>query len=248
MSMKGRPVTDAEKLLHDKVAQLGCVACRQEGIFNTHISIHHVHGRTKPGAHMHVLPLCAPHHVDDGTALAVHPHKRRWEAQYGKQDDLVAAQWKELGVEHKQPERKAKPIVKNCDKPAKKVTAKAKIQSERKLSSAPVPQRIAQRAPAPAPAAAVTSTVQARTPKIKRAKPIKTAQQVAFLEERRVEQKKIMDERKPAMKAQAKAFADKRKAEYLEANKDQIADRKAKQKADQKRFRDELKKKMKKAG
>lgn len=244
--MKGRPVTDAEKLLHDKVAQLGCVACRQEGVFNTHISIHHVHGRTKPGAHMHVLPLCAPHHVDDGMALAVHPHKRRWEARYGKQDDLVAAQWKELGVEHKAPERKAKPIVKNCDKPAKKVAPKARIQFEQKLSPAlaPASGRKAQRAPAPAPA----NTVQARTPKIKRPKPVKTAQQVAFLEERRVGQKKIMDERKPAMKAQAKAFADARKAVYLEANKDQIADRKAKQKEDRKRFRDELKKKMKKAG
>ncbi|WP_408602162.1 Ref family recombination enhancement nuclease [Pseudomonas sp. PLMAX] len=248
MSMKGRPVTDAEKLLHDKVAQLGCVACRQEGVFNTHISIHHVHGRTKPGAHMHVLPLCAPHHVDDGTALAVHPHKRRWETKYGKQDDLVAAQWKELGVEHKAPERKAKPIVKKCDKPAKKVTPKAKIQSERKLSPAPAQQRIAQRAPAPTPSPGLTNTVKARAPKIKRPKPVKTAQQVAFLEERRADQKKIMDERKPAMKAQAKAFADARKAEYLEANKDQIAERKAKQKEDQKRFRDEMKKRMKKAG
>ena len=245
--MKGRPVTDAEKLLHDKVAQLGCVACRQEGVFNTHISIHHVHGRTKPGAHMHVLPLCAPHHVDDGTALAVHPHKRRWEARYGKQDDLVAAQWKELGVDHKAPERKAKPIVKNYEKPAQKVTPKARIQSEGNLPAVPIRQRIAQRPSAPAPAA-VTSTAQSRTPKIKRPKQVKTAKQVAFLEERRADQKKLMDERKPAMKAQAKAFADARKAEYLEANKDQIADRKAKQKADQKRFRDEMKKKMKKTG
>ena len=246
--MKGRPVTDAEKVLHDRIAQMGCVACRHDGIFNTYISIHHVHGRTKPGAHMHVLPLCAPHHVNDGTALAVHGHKRLWEEKYGKQDDLVAAQWKELGVEHKAPERKAKPIVKKCDKPAKKVAPKAKLQPERRLSTPPAKQRIARRAPAPAPTAGLTNTVKAQGPKIKRQKPIKTEQQVAFLEKCRADQKKIMVERMPAMKAQAKAFADARKAEYLEANKDQIAERKAKQKEDQKRLRDEMKKRMKKAG
>lgn len=230
--MKGRPVTDAEKLLHDRVAQLGCVACRQEGIFNTHISIHHVHGRTKPGAHMHVLPLCAPHHVDDGTALAVHPHKRRWEERYGKQDDLVAAQWKELGVEHKAPERRAKPLVRKSEKPVKKTPGRPVLQPKQ-----PVPELTINPAITP----------KSSAPKVTRPKPVKTPQQLAFIEQQKAQQKKIMDQRKPAMKAQAKAFADARKAEYLEANKDSIAERKARQKEDQKRFRAEQKRKFKQA-
>lgn len=98
--MKGIPVTKEEKRLHDIIAALGCIACRQEGIRNTHVSIHHVHGRTRANCHMHVLPLCGPHHQDDGTALAVHPWKKRWEKRYGKQDDLVKAQWDSLGVSY----------------------------------------------------------------------------------------------------------------------------------------------------
>ena len=107
--MKGRAVTPAEKLLHDRIAQMGCVACRQEGILNTYVSIHHVNGRTKPGCHMDVLPLCAPHHLPDGTALAVHGNKARWEAKYGKQADLIVAQWLELGVEYVPPAARTRP-------------------------------------------------------------------------------------------------------------------------------------------
>ncbi|WP_274644851.1 Ref family recombination enhancement nuclease [Pseudomonas serbica] len=139
--MQGRPVTPAEKLLHDRIAQLGCIACRQHGIFNTHISIHHVHGRTKPGAHMQVLALCEGHHVGDGSdTISVHPWKRRFEERYGKQDDLVAAQWADLGVEYKTPERKAKPI--NRERKEKEAVAKPKL-TQRESSTKPEnpPQR-----------------------------------------------------------------------------------------------------------
>ena len=84
-------VTPAEKVLWDRLAALGCIACMKEGRYNPHVSIHHVDGRTKPGCHLLVLPLCAPHHQDDGSgALAVHPWKARFEKRYGSQLDLVA--------------------------------------------------------------------------------------------------------------------------------------------------------------
>lgn len=102
----GRPVTPAEKKLHDTIAQLGCIACRIDfGIVNTYVSIHHVDGRTKPGCHMNVLPLCDAHHQGNGTALAIHVNKARFEKAFGKQADLVAAQWAALGVEYKPPVR-----------------------------------------------------------------------------------------------------------------------------------------------
>lgn len=91
--MKGSTPTKDEKQLWSQMAALGCIACLQDGIKNTYVSIHHIDGRTKPGAHKKVLPLCAPHHQQDDTDLmqrvAVHPNKARFETQYGTQIELL---------------------------------------------------------------------------------------------------------------------------------------------------------------
>ena len=90
--MKGRNPTAEEKALWSRMAEYGCVACHKDGWVNRQVSIHHIDGRTKPGAHKRVLPLCAGHH-QDGTGIpgliAVHPWKARFEDRYGKQDDLL---------------------------------------------------------------------------------------------------------------------------------------------------------------
>lgn len=89
--MKGRTPTRAERELWDRIAALGCIACRKDGVVNRHVSIHHVHGRARPGSHRQVLPLCFEHHQSGSkTAPSVHPWKARFEAKYGRQDDLVA--------------------------------------------------------------------------------------------------------------------------------------------------------------
>jgi hypothetical protein len=91
--MKGKTPTKAEKALWGRMADLGCIACRKDGQHTLEVSIHHIDGRTKPGAHGKVLPLCAGHH-QDGTGrpglIAVHPWKARFEAEYGRQEDLLA--------------------------------------------------------------------------------------------------------------------------------------------------------------
>lgn len=90
--MKGSTPSKAERELWDDLASLGCIACRKDGIFNSMVSIHHIDGRTKPGAHRKVLPLCAGHHQDGTGApglIAVHPYKARFEARYGRQIDLL---------------------------------------------------------------------------------------------------------------------------------------------------------------
>ncbi len=91
--MKGKNPTAAEKRFHDQLASLGCIACFLDGNYSPEVSIHHIEGRTRPGAHMKVLPLCAGHH-QDGTGIpgliAVHPWKTRFENQYGKQDELLS--------------------------------------------------------------------------------------------------------------------------------------------------------------
>lgn len=92
--MKGRTPSKSEKALHSRMASLGCIACRKDGIFNSLVSIHHIDGRTKPNAHKQVLPLCGPHHQHDDTdqagRIGVHPYKARFEARYGTQAELLA--------------------------------------------------------------------------------------------------------------------------------------------------------------
>lgn len=95
LKTKQRAVLPAEKLYWDRLAtEIGCVACMKDGHYNPHVSIHHVDGRTKPGCHMLVLPLCGPHHQHDSMDLAgrvgVHPYKARFEKMYGTQDELMA--------------------------------------------------------------------------------------------------------------------------------------------------------------
>lgn len=92
--MKGRSPTADEARFMSAIADLGCVACRHDGWSNPDVSVHHIDGRTKPGAHLLVLPLCAGHHQDgtgtNPTLIAVHPYKARFEALYGAQLELLA--------------------------------------------------------------------------------------------------------------------------------------------------------------
>jgi hypothetical protein len=92
--MKGRPPTAEEARFMDAIAALGCIACRKDGWENFDVSVHHIDGRTKPGAHFLVLGLCAGHHQagtgTNPTLIAVHPDKARFEARYGTQRELLA--------------------------------------------------------------------------------------------------------------------------------------------------------------
>lgn len=92
--MAQAPVSREEKALWDRMAALGCIACLEDGIRTRHVSIHHIVGRTVPGCHSRVLPLCAGHHQrgtgENKELIAVHPDKRRFEARYGTQSELLA--------------------------------------------------------------------------------------------------------------------------------------------------------------
>jgi len=93
-SIKGRTPTVAERQRMDAIAAIGCIACKHDGIDNPHISLHHIDGRTKPGAHLMVLPLCAPHHQQDDTdplqRPSVHGRKATFTARYGTEMELLA--------------------------------------------------------------------------------------------------------------------------------------------------------------
>lgn len=100
--MKGRAPTAEESRFMSAIASLGCLACAKDGIVNPWISLHHIDGRTKPGAHMLVLGLCASHHQQDDSdpmaRLSVHGHKAQFEARYGTQRQLLAEAKAKLGL------------------------------------------------------------------------------------------------------------------------------------------------------
>ena len=64
------------------MASYGCYCCRFHGIANSHVLIHHCEGRTKPNAHMMILPLCDAHH-SPYIVGGLHENKTRWQRTYG---------------------------------------------------------------------------------------------------------------------------------------------------------------------
>lgn len=69
--LKGRNPTALEKILANKIGDIGCICCLNKNWYTSEmqeqentkfVSLHHVEGRTKEWAHAKVLPLCAYHH------------------------------------------------------------------------------------------------------------------------------------------------------------------------------------------
>jgi len=90
--MKGRAPTKAERLHMERVAELGCIVCRMRGFPGCPAEIHHVEGRTKPDAHLKVLPLCYHHHRGgkDAEPISRHPYKHRFQEAYGTEQRLLS--------------------------------------------------------------------------------------------------------------------------------------------------------------
>ena len=85
----------------DAVAEAGCIACRlRYGIYSP-AGIHHVI-KGKKRDHMRVLGLCDKHHQTGGPGVALHPFWRRWEQEFGTQEELLRLQEEENG-ERKSP-------------------------------------------------------------------------------------------------------------------------------------------------
>lgn len=92
--MKGRAPTADEARFMDAIASLGCIACKKDGWENPRVSIHHIDGRTKPGAHFLILPLCGAHHQQDDSdpvqRISLHGRRATFQAQYGTELELLA--------------------------------------------------------------------------------------------------------------------------------------------------------------
>lgn len=102
---KGRNPTALEKILGNKIGDIGCICCRnkkwytsdmQEQEATKFVSLHHVDGRTKKWAHAKVLPLCAYHHDTPAPSHApeeltpIHRgNKKEWIALNGTEEELL---------------------------------------------------------------------------------------------------------------------------------------------------------------
>ena len=87
--MKGRTPTADERRHMAAVAELGCCVCRRElGVYSP-AAIHHIDGKTRPGAHFKVLGLCPMHHQTGGGGVALHAGRVEWERLHGTQADLL---------------------------------------------------------------------------------------------------------------------------------------------------------------
>lgn len=103
--LKGRAPNALEKLLGNKIGDIGCICCLNKKWYTSDmaeqestkfISLHHVEGRTKEWAHAKVLPLCAYHHDTPAPSHApeeltpIHRgNKKEWVAFNGTEEELL---------------------------------------------------------------------------------------------------------------------------------------------------------------
>ena len=91
MAKKRKP-TKAESEHMDRVAQLGCIVCINNGYRDTPAEIHHPRtgvGGAQRSPHTTVLPLCPIHHRTGGHGIAIHAGQETWEALYGTETELL---------------------------------------------------------------------------------------------------------------------------------------------------------------
>ena len=103
--LKGRNPTALEKVLANKIGDIGCICCLNKKWYTSDmaeqestkfVSLHHVEGRTKEWAHAKVLPLCAHHHDTPAPSHApeeltpIHRgNKKEWVELNGTEDELL---------------------------------------------------------------------------------------------------------------------------------------------------------------
>jgi hypothetical protein len=91
--LAGRTPTAEEARYLDEVSQLGCIICLLYLPYMNQASpaeIHHVDGKTKPGAHKRIIPLCPRHHRIPGKGYTSRADgKKAFEQAYMSEEDLI---------------------------------------------------------------------------------------------------------------------------------------------------------------
>lgn len=84
--------TKAEKLWLSKVADSGCIVCRNAFGLRSQAEIHHIGNGTmgKRASNFETIPLCPIHHRLGGVGVAVHAGRKSFESNFGSERELLA--------------------------------------------------------------------------------------------------------------------------------------------------------------
>lgn len=89
-ALAGRKPTEDEARYLDDAASCGCIICVLYFGTESPAEIHHVDGKTKPGCHFKIIPLCAKHHRIPGKGYTSRADgKKAFEAAYMPEEDLI---------------------------------------------------------------------------------------------------------------------------------------------------------------
>lgn len=92
--LPGRPPTAEEARYLDDACSLGCILCMlgygaPHGTYSP-AEPHHTDGKTKPGCHFKIIPLCPRHHRIPGHGYVGRADgKKAFEAAYMSEEDLI---------------------------------------------------------------------------------------------------------------------------------------------------------------
>lgn len=77
----------------DRVAALGCIACKNEGAGYVPACVHHLKtgmGMGQRASNFQTIPLCPTHHQNGGFGVAFHAGSREWQKNHGTETELLA--------------------------------------------------------------------------------------------------------------------------------------------------------------
>lgn len=92
--------TVAERKHLGSVAELGCIACRKLGHYDTPAEIHHIRHHTGMGrraSHFETIPLCPYHHRTGNQSFHLNPEY--FNEVFGTQPQLLAETYQWLAVD-----------------------------------------------------------------------------------------------------------------------------------------------------
>jgi len=85
-------MTKDEKKHYGKLAQIGCIVCRNLGFGYSEPHIHHIRHGAGIGQKSHwslAIPLCPMHHQNGGHGVALHAGQKTFEENFGTETQLL---------------------------------------------------------------------------------------------------------------------------------------------------------------
>lgn len=73
------------------ITEVGCIICYRMGYRGTPGAVHHITKNGERESHLRTILLCDPGHHQNGDGkkkISRHPSKRRFEEEYGTEDEL----------------------------------------------------------------------------------------------------------------------------------------------------------------